>query len=274
MLTVDSRAAGTAYLKFARSATGTILERCFATSPAKVFATKGGETACWAYAATLGGGFVGGDDVRMTIDVADGSRAFLATQASTKVYRSLRQATQSVTAVVGPGALLVVAPDPIVCFSGADFAQRQRYELRGDASLVVIDWMTSGRHATGERWVFSRYESRLAIARDAGPVLADALVLERNLDSVAARMGRFDVLLTAVLTGPLVSGGAMMVHDSIARSAIRRDSDLILSASTLNDGGVLLRMAGTSVERVARAIRDALDFLPALLGDDPWSRKW
>ena len=273
MLTFDSRA-GTAYLRFGRNGSGTILERCFATSPVKVFATKGGESACWAYTATLGGGLVGGDDIHMTVEVADASRALLTTQASTKVYRSLRPARQVLSAEVGARALLVVAPDPIVCFSGADFAQRQRYELRGDASLVVVDWMTSGRHATGERWAFSRYESRVAITRDGRPVFNDALVLEHDLDSIADRMGRFDAFLTAIVMGPLVSHGAEKVRDWIAGQAIARDADLMLSASTLNDGGVLLRMAGTSVEQVGRTIRNSLDFLPALLGDDPWSRKW
>jgi hypothetical protein len=33
-------------------------------------------------------------------------------------------------------------------------------------------------------------------------------------------------------------------------------------------------MIGTSVEAVGRAAREYLRFVPALLGDDPWSRKW
>ncbi len=79
--------------------------------------------------------------------------------------------------------------------------------MRGDASLVVVDWMTSGRHAAGERWAFSRYESRLDITRDGRPSCFDAFVLEHDLDSIAERMGRFDVFLTAVITGPLVADG-------------------------------------------------------------------
>ena len=47
-----------------------------------------------------------------------------------------------------------------------------------DASLVLVDWMTSGRHAAGERWAFSRYESRLDIRRGSQRIFFDALVLE------------------------------------------------------------------------------------------------
>jgi urease accessory protein len=240
----------------------------------KVFATKEGSLACWAYSATLGGGLVGGDEIQLTADVTEESRALLTTQASTKVYRSLRPARQTVCAMVAGGALLAVVPDPIVCFAAADFTQVQRYDLRGDASLVVVDWITSGRHAAGERWAFSRYESRLAISRDNRSILHDALVLERSSDSVAERMGRFEVLLTAVLTGPLVSQAAEAVLNRLTDAPIITRAELVLSASKLRDGGALLRIAGVSVEEVGRTLRDVLKFLSVLIGDDPWSRKW
>ena len=274
-LTTPATAAGTAFLKFALGHDSqTILERSFATSPLKVFATKGGGIACWAYAATLGGGLVGGDAIRMNVEVGEGARALLTTQASTKVYRSRRPSTQRVSATVGQGGFLAVVPDPIVCFAAADFAQTQHYELHADASMVLVDWITSGRHASGERWAFSRYHSRLTINRDGQPVLYDAVLLEDDLDSILERMHRFEVLLTVVLTGPLVSKAAAAIFDDAAQRPAGRNADLILSASRIADGGVLLRMAGASVEHVGRTLRDSLRDLYPLLGDDPWSRKW
>ena len=274
-LTTPGKAAGTAYLKFARgSGSRTILERSFATSPLKIFATRGGSGACWAYTSNLGGGLVGGDEIRMTVEVGEGSRALLTTQASTKVYRSARPSMQFVAATVDEGSLLAVFPDPVVCYAAADFTQMQRYDLRGDASMLGVDWITSGRHASGERWAFSRYESRIVISRDGQPVFHDAVVLEQDLDSILNRMNRFDVLLSAVLTGPLVADAAAAILDDAAARPAGRDTDLLISASRISDGGVLLRMAGVSVERVGGALRDALRLLFPLLGDDPWSRKW
>jgi urease accessory protein len=177
-------------------------------------------------------------------------------------------------ATVDARGLLVVLPDPIVCFAEADFLQSQRYQLERDASLVVLDWMTSGRHESGERWAFSRYESHFAVIREKRQILNDAVVLERDLDSVAARMGAFDVLVTAVLTGPLVAAAGESVRRHAAQCPITRHADLILSAAPLPDGGTLLRMAGRSVEQIGRALRTHFSFLSPLLGDDPWSRKW
>ena len=251
-----------------------MLTRAFAANPAKLIVTRGRGRTCWVYAATLGGGLVGGDDIQLRADVTAGARALLTTQASTKVYRSLRPSRQGLTATVDAGALLAVVPDPVVCFADADFTQTQRYDLDADASLVLVDWMTSGRHAAGERWAFSRYESRVDIRRGSERIFFDALVLEPNIDSVAERMGRFDVLLTAVITGPLVAGAAMDIVAGISQAPIQHRADLVVSAARLRDGGALLRMAGTSVEQMGRALGAHLAFLSPLAGDDLWSRKW
>ncbi|MEO5741783.1 MAG: urease accessory protein UreD [Vicinamibacterales bacterium] len=266
--------AGAAHLTFTRSGAATVLTRAFAASPAKLFATNGRGPTCWVYAATLGGGLVGGDEIRLRSNVTAGARALLTTQASTKVYRSLRPSRQSLHASVDVDAFLAVVPDPVVCFANADFTQTQQYDLHADASLVMVDWITSGRHASGERWAFSRYESRFDIRRGSQRVFFDALVLEPNIDSVVERMCRFDVLLTAVISGPLVAGAASDIVTRVSQASIDRQADLVVSASRLRDGGTLLRMAGKSVEQMGRALRAHLAFLPRLTGDDLWSRKW
>ena len=275
--------AGAAHLRFTRSGSATVLTRAFAASPARLFATNGHGPACWVYAATLGGGLVGGDEIRLRAEVTAGARALLTTQASTKVYRSLRPCRQSLNAIVDADALLAVVPDPVVCFAEADFTQTQRYDLHADASLVMVDWITSGRHASGERWAFSRYESRFDIRRGSQQIFFDALVLEPNIDSVGERIGRFNVLLTSVITGPLVAGAATdivtrlsktSIDSSTRQGSLRAGRDLVVSASRLRDGGTLLRMAGTSVEQVGHALRPHLGFLSPLTGDDLWSRKW
>lgn len=266
-------ASGTARLKFSRAGSQTVLERSFATSPVKVFTTRNYGGACWVYSATLGGGFVGGDTVRMTLEVGRESVALLATQASTKVYRSLKPASQWISASIHDDALLAVLPDPVVCFAGADFSQEQRYDVSGRGSLVVVDWITSGRHAAGERWAFSRYRSRIDISRDGRRIFFDSLTLQQETDSVAERMGRFDVCATCVMIGARVADAAAAILQSVSQLPVRTQADTIESACPLT-GGTLLRVAGTNVEEVGRLLRARLAFLYPLLGDDPWSRKW
>lgn len=210
----------------------------------------------------------------MTLDTRRAARALVTTQASTKVYRSLRPASQSISAVIDDDALLAVMPDPIVCFAGANFSQDQRYSLSDGANLVVVDWITSGRHAAGERWAFARYDNRLDIRRDGRRIVYDGLRLENDVTTIAERMGRFEVCLTAVVTGPLVSKAASALVARASGLPITTHADLIESASPLADGGTLFRMAGVSVERLGGVLRERLAFLHPLLGDDPWNRKW
>ena len=271
---LHTTAAGSAHLTFTRNGAATVLTRAFATSPAKLIETRRRSATCWVYAATFGGGFVGGDHVRLHADVTAGARALLTTQASTKVYRSQRPSSQTIEATVGAHAFLAVVPDPIVCFAGADFTQRQRYDLHPDASLVVVDWITSGRHQSGERWEFLRYENRVDVNRGPQRIFLDGLVLEPQTDGVAERMDRFNVLLTAVVTGPLVAAAAQDLVSRVSHDPIARGAGLVASASRLRDGGALLRIAGTTVEQVGHTLRTSLEFVSALAGDDIWSRKW
>jgi urease accessory protein len=261
-------------MRFTRVGGRTILDRSFATSPLKLFTTRNQSGACWIYAATLGGGFVGGDQVRMTLDVGPDASALLTTQASTKVYRSFHPASQHIAATIGEDALLGVVPDPIVCFAGADFSQDQRYELARRANLVVVEWMTSGRHAAGERWAFAHYSNRIQIARDGKRLLYDAVTLRQETDAVGERMGRFDVWATCVITGPLVVDAAAAIVGRIAQLSVHSHAGMIESACPLRDGGAVLRIAGSNVEQVGKHLKAQLQFLQPLLGDEPWTRKW
>ena len=113
--------------------------------------------------ATYGGGLVDGDAMRLEISVGPGAMAMLSTQASTKVYRSAGGSSSELDARVAPGALLAVLPDPVVCFAASAYRQSQRLRLDRGAGLVLVDWLSSGRRATGDRWQSTEYTSRIAV---------------------------------------------------------------------------------------------------------------
>jgi urease accessory protein len=202
------------------------------------------------------------------------ARAFLSTQASTKVYRSPHPSCVELEAHLAAGAQLVVWPDPVVCFAGSSYRQRQAFEVEQTAALVVVDWMTSGRRASGERWQFDRYDTHLTVAFDGRRILLDAVSLSADEGELSSRMGRFDVLCTAALVGlPLRSQIDRLMAD-IAAVPFQRRPDMLIAVAPLSDVGCLLRIAGPSVESVAGLLREQLSFVAGLLGDDPWARKW
>ena len=110
--------------------------RVYATSPLRMLTPVNHGHAAWVYMSSYGGGLVDGDRVSLDVTVERGATAFLSTQASTKVYRSREGTASRLEALVDDDALLVFAPDPVVCFAGARYRQWQRITLapRGTSS--------------------------------------------------------------------------------------------------------------------------------------------
>jgi urease accessory protein len=270
----DVAAAGTGFLRVVKRGRRSVVCRAFAASPLKLLTPGNHGAAAWVYSASYGGGLVGGDAVRLAVDVGPGAMALLSTQSSTKAYRSDRGTSTHLDAIVGDGGLLVVAPDPIVCFAGSSYRQAQHVDLSGTGALVLVDWLSSGRRAAGERWAFDRYSSRTTVRVDGRLTFYDGLLLDSTAGDVSKRMGRFDVLATVLIAGASLSAAADAVMTEAKAIPVVRCPDVLASASRTSGHGVVLRIAGRSVEQVGRIVREHLRFVTARLGDDPWSRKW
>jgi urease accessory protein len=140
------------------------------------------------YILSHGGGILAGDRILLAVKVSEGCVLSLLTQGSTKIFKTPRMlsnnaigtlsekqqhqhprsthkdAAQLVVAQVDPSSLLCILPDQVTPFSGASYVQRQKVTLADrSASLVMLDWFTSGRLSRGETWKFDKYESRIKI---------------------------------------------------------------------------------------------------------------
>jgi urease accessory protein len=207
--------------------------------------------AAWVFQSSLGGGFVGADDVALAVEVAPRASLFLSSQASSKVYRAAR-GRYSLEAVIGAGATLVSWPDPVTCFAGASFEQTQRFVLDKSATLIAVDAWTSGRAASGERWAFERFLSRITVEIFGERVLHDATLLTPAAGDLAARMGRLNAFATVVSTVELAA-------ENVSRWP----------------WGQVVRLGAPSAEELGAELRKLLAApVASLLGDDPMQRKW
>jgi urease accessory protein len=231
----------------------------------------------WAYLSSLGGGMVAGDVVRIAIDLDAGARCFFGTQSSSKIYRnpSQRPCAQLLEAKIGADALLALLPDPVQCFAGAQYEQRQKFVMEGGANLILADSLSAGRRARGEQWQFRSYSSRNEIYRDGRPLLIDAMELSNDPAAASRRfrVGQFGCLATVVLLGPLLKPHARAALEAIGGEPVSRGAETVVAASPLHEGAIL-RIGSPSAEQAARAMQRWLGFLPALLHDDPLARKW
>jgi len=265
---------GAGYLRATAAAPDrTVVTRACAASPLRLLTPNVTPATAWVVMATLGGGLVGGDVIDLDIDVEPQARVLLLSQASTKVYRSTRPACQRLHARIGDGALLASLPDPIIAFASSTFEQRQRFELAATGSIVVLDGVLAGRQASGERWAFDRCASRLEVVRTGRPSFVDHVRLDRSDGAVAERMRSFNVFLLAIAVGPLVASLVTSWHQRIGATPVERGADLVASVVPI-DGGAALRIAAGIPERALTLLRDVVRPIVALVGDDPWARRW
>ena len=271
---VRAPAAGSGALRCALVDGASAAVHSSATAPLKLLVPRPRGPAVWAFAASFGGGLLAGDRLALDVAVGPGASALLGTQASTKVYRADGRgaAHQRLDAEVAAGGALALLPDPVVAFAGAAYEQRQTIALATGASLLLLDWYTSGRSARDERWAFTSFRSRNRVTVGGALLVDDALHLAAG-PALARRMGRFHCLASVLLLGPRCAPAAQALLAALAGAPVVAGAALLESASPLGDGA-LLRLAGTTHQAVEARVRERLAALAAgLLGDDPWSRK-
>lgn len=73
---------------------------------------------------------------------------------------------------------MILIPDPVTCFSSARYLQKQVFRVFPESNLVVVDWITSGRHESGEKWAFELYRSKNQIYLEGDePLFIDSVML-------------------------------------------------------------------------------------------------
>jgi urease accessory protein len=249
----------------------------FASNPLKLLTPRSRGQSVWSYLSNFGGGLVAGDQTSLDLKLGKNTRCFLGTQASTKIYRNggLGTCGHATRSSLGDQAVLVFAPDPVQAYADSTYDQRQEFHLAAGAGLALVDWLSSGRVARGERWAFNRFSSRNDVYVNGERVFVDSLSLGAGNDLAASphRLGRFNCLGLLLLLGEPMRMAAAALLAEVSSRPVLRGSSLICSASSVADGAIL-RVAGEQVEEVGRELHRHLVFARALLGDDPWARKW
>lgn len=267
-----------AFLAIERGPRGSVVARAHARSPLALRTPHNHGHAAWVFTSSHGGGLVAGDDVRLSVSVGEDAALVLATQASTKVYRSPpggaadpRLARLETDVSVDRGGLACLLPDPLVAFRDARLAQRACIHLREGGSAIVWDPVGAGRVSRGERWDFQLLETHVTIDGPGGRILTESTRLCPAESRAFADLGAFDAFGVLVLIGPRLApmAGALLGR---TRGDPASHDGLLFTASPLLDGAIL-RVAAPSTAALLLCVRSWLRELPDLLGDDFFARR-
>lgn len=253
-----------------------------------------------------GGGLVAGDEISLDAKVGEGGKLVLLTQGSTKVFKSIPgrgnpltdaqrkdgsregESRQRLHVTLEPGSLCVLLPDPVQPYKASSYSQAQRFVVPSssiqshtsvlvdeeaqkteEASLLVLDWFTSGRplssNTGSESWEFDRYASFNEVITPDGEVLiSERMVLEnenhasphdasspqpkngevpetpRQPSLLSHRMYPYEIYATMLIVGPqlerlLVHLNSMADSKSSTQFQASRPLDLVWSFSRLGN---------------------------------------
>ncbi|MBC6424751.1 MAG: urease accessory protein UreD [Hormoscilla sp. SP12CHS1] len=147
-----------------------------ATAPLKVlrpFYPEGADV-CHAVILHTAGGVVGGDRLRVDLNLKPAAHSLITTPAATKIYRSNGlYSQQTIQIQVGTGATLEWLPQETIVFNGAAYRQDLRVELAEGASWLGWEITRFGRTARGERFTRGEWRSHVEIWQQGRPLWID-----------------------------------------------------------------------------------------------------
>ncbi|KAI0936630.1 hypothetical protein AcV5_004720 [Taiwanofungus camphoratus] len=251
------------------------------------------------YILTYGGGLVGGDRIELSVEIQEGTALVMLSQGSTKIFktrpgkrRSARSqltssdaiTTQKMDVVVDYRSILFLLPDPVTCFRSAKYNQLQTFRLKGAASAVILDWITSGRKSLGEEWVFSRYYSMNEVWVHDERIAKDVMLLEgeeANIGHLPTRtladtLAPYSCYATVIMYGPLVQSTIRHLSGEYEAISVFRHTEpphLLWSFSLIREGkGCVVRVAAKETEDVRAWLGSRLKQLERVIGKDVYQK--
>jgi len=216
---------------------------------------------CHVYLVHPPGGVVGGDELRIDVQVDAGAHALITTPAATKFYRCDGRVSSQTQELHASGATLEWLPQENIFYRAADTRTATRVHI--DANSRFIGWEINclGLPARGEHFDAGRIRLDLELWKGTGssqvahidcdnelrnvPVFVDRLRLEGTSGARAARWG----LAGQEAVGTLLATPATREHVDSIRELV---ADQPLAAVSLVDGVLVLRALAPQAEAVRK----------------------
>lgn len=267
------RADGAARIRFVAAPDGrTVLGDLFQRAPCRaLFPCSEAGDLTQAVLLTTSGGLTGGDRIRLAVDVADGARATVTTQAAEKVYRPLptdESVSIQVSFKVGVGGWGEWLGQETILFANARVRRLFEASVAPDARLLAVESLVFGRIAMGERFDRGLLHDAWRIRRGQRLIWADAIHLDGNVAHTRAApygFGTGVASATVVYVGPDANqyiGDVRRVLDDHGGIGTATAFDGLLVARLLAEDAASLRAAVISV---AGGIRNWAAGLPRRL---------
>jgi len=155
---------------------------------------------CHLYLLHPPGGVVGGDQLRINVEVEGGAHALLTTPASGKFYRSNgRVALQQQSLTVHKGATLEWLPQDTILFSNSHVQMNTRVELAAGACFIGWEMLCLGRPASDELYESGLCRQTFELWREGEPLFIERARFDANQPFMQCAWGMQGYTVSATL---------------------------------------------------------------------------
>ncbi len=238
---------------------------------------------CHVYLVHPPGGVVGGDELRVDVQVDEGAHALITTPAATKFYRCDARVSSQVQELRAAGATLEWLPQENIFYRGAEVRTATRVFVDEQSRFIGWEIACLGLPARGEAFDAGALALDLELWRAAGrsvpvcqetenvpistPVFIDRLRLAGNSPARGARWGLAgQEAIGTLLATPAKRESVQAIRELLADPGL---ADRPLAAVSFVDGVLVLRALAPQAEHVRKLFIAAWRILrPAVVGRD------
>ncbi|WP_066365338.1 urease accessory protein UreD [Herbidospora mongoliensis] len=197
---------------------------------------------------STGAGPLGGDHLRLDVEVAEKTSLTVRSIASTLVLPGTGRSLMEIHAYVASGATLVFAPEPTVLAAGCDHMMTTTVHLAEDAALFWREEIVFGRHGEKPGRCHSRFDASI----DGRPLLRQEFVVgDPDIDGSPAVFGDARCVGSTLIT-------AGRAHDTSSAETTPAEPKTELREAEVAEGVAVLPLAGPGT-LVSALGRDAVE---------------
>ncbi|KPQ05600.1 MAG: urease accessory protein UreD [Rhodobacteraceae bacterium HLUCCA12] len=218
----------------------------------KLFLLRGHGAPREAVFVNTAGGLTGGDTLHARVALGSGAALACTTQAAERIYRSAGGAACVSTELeLGRGATLASLPQETILFDASRLERRLRVEMAEDAKLVLVEMLTLGRAAMGERAISAAVNDGRMIRRGGRLITHDVQRLTLPLPADPALLGDGTALATMMVVAPDAEDRAVRLRAALS-------SDGVEAALSAWDGRLVARLLSPAPHLLRRALARGL----------------
>jgi urease accessory protein len=202
------------------------------------------------YLMSSAGGMLQGDTLKIDIRAKDNTKAFVTTQAATKIYKAEnRDCRQYINISVGKESFLEFLPKQIIPHKDSKFYQEVNISFDKSSTLIYSEIISAGRIAHGEKFDFDSIRMRLNCSDEDNKTLfseSSSFEPKNNKTKFNSLFGNQNLYSTIYIISQKIDS------DRLTQNIYEffKTNSLIGCSQLPNNSGIVIRILSNSIDEI------------------------